>query len=240
MLVYGINSVKEAVKTYSKGELFIIAGKNNPRITEIESLAVSKNMKINSLNKDDFNLKFKDDDTQGIVFETQSTPNFEMNENIFYEKIGKSQGCETILILDCIKDIGNLGSILRTALLFGVQYVVIPKNNSAAVNDVVIKRSAGAVFSLNIVYVTNINRVIERLKKNEFWIYGADMSGFSIKNFTYAEKTAIVMGDEGEGIRRLVKENCDQLIKIPTTDKLDSLNVGVSAGVILYDRFIKL
>ncbi|HBD94403.1 MAG: 23S rRNA (guanosine(2251)-2'-O)-methyltransferase RlmB [Spirochaetes bacterium GWF1_31_7] len=237
--IYGINPISEILKITNDGVLFLIEGALNARQKELETIALSKEINIQYLNKDDFFKRFTNNDTQGVVFQTNNDINFEIPENQFYDELNKSLDNPVILILDGIKDIGNLGGMIRTALLFDVKYIVIPKNNAATVNEVVIKRSAGAVFKLKIVYATNLNRVMEKLKKIHYWIYGADMSGVSIKNFSYAERTAIVMGDEGEGIRRLVKENCDEMIKIPSNEKLDSLNVSVSAGIILYDRYIK-
>ncbi len=237
--IYGINPISEILKITNDGILFLIEGPLNARQKELEATALSKEINIQYLNKDDFFKRFTNNDTQGVVFQTNDDINYEISENQFYDEVNKSSDNPAILILDGIKDIGNLGGMIRTALLFDVKYIVIPKNNAASVNEVVIKRSAGAVFKLKIVYATNLNRVMEKLKKLQYWIYGADMSGVSIDTFTYAERTAIVMGDEGEGIRRLVKENCDLMIKIPSNEKLDSLNVSVSAGIILYDRYIK-
>ena len=104
----------------------------------------------------------------------------------------------------------------------------------------VIQRFAGAAFKLKIVYVTNLVRIIEHIKEQGFWVYGADMKGEAINTFEYPEKTAFVMGEEGTGLRRLVRETCDQFLRIPMNTKLDSLNVSVSTAILLYDRFVKL
>ena len=139
------------------------------------------------------------------------------------------------MILDGVKDVGNLGAILRTSLLFGVETVILPKNNSAPINDVVVKRSAGAVFHLKIIYVTNIVNIIQELKKAGYWIYAADKQGENLPAVSFNDKSAIVFGSEDKGIRALVKKACDVIVSIPTNDKLDSLNVSVSAGIVLYE-----
>lgn len=239
-IIYGINPAKEYLKTAQKCNVYLITGKLNPRQCEIELLSKEMGFNIIYLDKKDFINKFGDIDHQGVIIESDNISNFVMSESDFYKETSQITSTDTVLVLDGIKDVGNLGAILRSALLFGVKYVVLPKNNAASVNEFVIKRSAGAALLLRVIYVTNISRTLDELKKNGYWVYGADMIGEDIKSVSYAEKTVIVMGDEGEGIRRLVKENCDIMIKINTNQKLDSLNVSVSAGIILSDRYSKI
>ena len=141
-----------------------------------------------------------------------------------------------ILILDGIEDPHNLGSIIRTAETAGVHGIIIPKRRAASVNSTVNKTSAGATNFMKIARVNNLNETIEYLKEHDVWIYGTDMDA----NKMYYEEdmkgnVAIVIGSEGFGISRLVKEKCDFLIKIPMKGKITSLNASVSAGIIMYE-----
>ena len=141
-----------------------------------------------------------------------------------------------ILMLDGIEDPHNLGAIIRTAETAGVHGVIIPKRRAASVNSTVNKVSAGAVEHMKIARVNNINETIKYLKENDVWICGTDMDA---KNYYYNENLkgsiGIVIGSEGFGMGKLVKENCDFLVKIPMKGKVTSLNASVSAGIIMYE-----
>lgn len=141
-----------------------------------------------------------------------------------------------ILILDGIEDPHNLGSIIRTAETAGVHGIIIPKRRAAAVNATVNKVSAGAVQHMKVARVNNLNETIHDLKENGIWICGTDMN----TNTYYYDQDltgpiAIVIGSEGFGMSRLVKENCDFLVKIPMKGKITSLNAAVSAGIVMYE-----
>ncbi|MBW2649236.1 MAG: RNA methyltransferase [Deltaproteobacteria bacterium] len=127
-------------------------------------------------------------------------------------------------------------SLIRTALCFGVDGLVIPENRAASVTPAVIKASAGAALHLPIARVVNISRIIDNLKKEGFWVYGTDAGcGEDLHQFDYSSHAGLVMGSEGKGIRPLVRKKCDFLVSIPTTAAIDSLNVSVSGGIILYE-----
>ena len=141
-----------------------------------------------------------------------------------------------ILILDGIEDPHNLGSIIRTAETAGVHGIIIPKRRSALVNSTVNKTSAGATNFMKIARVNNLNETIKYLKDNDVWIYGTDMDTETIYyDEDMTGNVAIVIGSEGFGMSRLVKENCDFLIKIPMKGKITSLNASVSAGIVMYE-----
>ena len=141
-----------------------------------------------------------------------------------------------ILILDGIEDPHNLGAIIRTAETAGVHGIIIPKRRSASVNSTVNKVSAGAVEYMKVARVNNINDTIRYLKDNGVWIIGTDINA---SKYYYEEdfkgSIAIVIGSEGFGMNRLVKENCDLLVKIPMKGKITSLNASVSAGITIYE-----
>jgi len=141
-----------------------------------------------------------------------------------------------VLILDSIQDPRNLGACLRSALAFEFDAVIINKDGSSPINEYVFKTSVGAILNLNIFYVTNLSRSINTLKDIGFWVLGLDGHGEgSIFSEKFSLKTAVVLGSEGSGIRKLVKENCDHLIKIPISNKVESLNISVAAGIIMYE-----
>lgn len=140
-----------------------------------------------------------------------------------------------VLILDSITDPQNVGAIIRSADQFGVDLVIIPETRSSTDFEVIARTSSGAASWVQIVLTPNLVRATELLKKEGFWIYGADAGGESLVNTDFANKTALIMGSEGSGIARLLREKCDKIVSIPTQGKLDSLNVSVAAGILLYE-----
>lgn len=151
-----------------------------------------------------------------------------------YKDISKLQG-DVIVILDHLEDPHNLGAIIRTCEAAGINDIVIPKDRSVEVNGTVMKTSAGCLDRMNIAKVTNIVQTMEYLKKNGYWIIGTDMDGTDYKKLNYSGKIAIVIGNEGKGISRLVKENCDFIASIPMKGEVNSLNASVAAGIILFE-----
>ena len=143
-----------------------------------------------------------------------------------------------VLILDGIEDPHNLGSIIRTAECSGVHGIIIPKRRSVQVNATVNKTSAGAAQYVKVARVNNLTETIKYLKENDVWIYGTDIEGKCYYNEQkYNGGVAIVIGSEGFGMSRLVKDNCDFLVKIPMVGKINSLNASVSAGILMYEVF---
>ena len=138
-----------------------------------------------------------------------------------------------------LPDPHNIGSIVRSADQFGIDGIIIPENRSAgggsAGFQIIAKTSSGAAAWVPIISVPNIVRAAERLKKDGFWIYGADAGGVPVGDSTFSAKTVIVMGSEGRGLGRLMEKTCDELISIPVQGRLDSLNVSVAAGILFYE-----
>jgi len=140
-----------------------------------------------------------------------------------------------IVLLDHVVDPHNLGAIVRTCVGAGASAIVITKDRSAKVTAAVVKVSAGTVFRIPIVVVTNLTNTIELLQERGYWVYGADMQGNDLFEEDFVPPVAVVFGNEGEGLSRLVRERCDQLIRVPMYSPIDSLNVSVSAGIVLFD-----
>ncbi|WP_147634263.1 23S rRNA (guanosine(2251)-2'-O)-methyltransferase RlmB [Treponema pectinovorum] len=152
----------------------------------------------------------------------------------------KEDSLQTVLILDSITDPHNVGAIIRSCDQFGVSLVVMPERHSSnnfSENEIIARSSAGANVYVPIAIVKNLVRAVKSLKDADFWVYGADAGGESVQKLKFPQKTAIVMGSEGSGISRLLKEECDSILSIPTCGKIDSLNVSVATGVLLYERY---
>ena len=144
----------------------------------------------------------------------------------------------TVVILDSITDPHNVGAILRSCDQFGASLVIIPEHNSAsdiAGNEVIGRTSAGASAWVPVAIVNNLVRAAEQLKQAGFWIYGADAGGENCRKIDFPEKSVLIMGSEGTGISQLLEKQCDTIVSIPTCGKIDSLNVSVAAGVLLYE-----
>jgi 23S rRNA (guanosine2251-2'-O)-methyltransferase len=171
---------------------------------------------------------------QGIIAFTEPL-NKVLPEDIL--ELARDKGEEPfIIILDQIQDPQNFGSIIRTALSAGAHGLIYQKNRAAKITPVVIKASAGASEHLMLSEVNNINSVINILKENGVWIAGTDLDGINFHfNSNLSGPIGIVIGNEGYGLRRLVKENCDFLIKIPMKGSIGSLNASVAAGIIIFE-----
>ena len=144
----------------------------------------------------------------------------------------------TVVILDSITDPHNVGAILRSCDQFGASLVVIPEHNSAsdiAGNEVIGRTSAGASAWVPVAIVNNLVRATELLKEAGFWVYGADAGGQNCRTIDFPAKSVLIMGSEGTGIASLLEKQCDTIVSIPTCGKIDSLNVSVAAGVLLYE-----
>ena len=146
----------------------------------------------------------------------------------------------TVLVLDSVTDPHNVGAIIRSCDQFGTSLVILPQARSAndiAHNEVIARSSAGAAAWVPVSVVPNAVRAVQRLKDAGFWVYGADAGGEALASVDFARRTVIVMGSEGKGISPLLAKQCDAVVSIPTCGKIDSLNVSVAAGILLYERY---
>ena len=142
---------------------------------------------------------------------------------------------DIVVILDHLEDPHNLGAIIRTCEAAGIKDIILPKDRSVQVNSTVMKTSAGCLDRVNLYQVTNLVQTITYLKKQGFWIIGTDMIGTDYKTIDYRGKIAIIIGNEGNGMSRLVKESCDFVASIPMYGTVNSLNASVAAGIILFE-----
>ena len=147
---------------------------------------------------------------------------------------------KTVVILDRVTDPHNVGAIIRSCDQFGADLVIMPEHNSAKdieSNDVIARSSAGASAWVPFAIVNNLVRAVEQLKAAGFWVYGADAGGETCGKIDFPDKTVIIMGSEGTGMSALLEKQCDSIVSIPTCGKIDSLNVSVAAGVLLYELY---
>ena len=157
-------------------------------------------------------------------------------EDYKYSDIKEVYDKNFIVILDHLEDPHNFGAIIRTCEAAGVDAIIIPKKRSVEINSTVMKVSAGALNNIKIVEVNNLVNAMEKLQDNGFWIYGTDMENSEVyTDVKYDEKTALVIGAEGNGIGRLVREKCDFVVNIPMTGKINSLNASVAAAIVIYE-----
>lgn len=139
-----------------------------------------------------------------------------------------------VVLLDHLEDPHNFGAIIRTCEAAGIKSILIPKDRSVSVTGTVMKTSAGALEHVHIAMVNNLVRVIEEFKHHGFFVYAADMDGKNYKQVSFADKVLLVIGSEGNGVSRLVKENCDEILSIPQFGHVNSLNASVAAAILIY------
>lgn len=234
-LVWGINPVREELAAGNLGEIVVQKGKGGPRIQEIVELARKQGLRLRFVNGERMGVS-AGCRHQGVVGRRSAAVLLPFSSMI--EQLAAETGdtCR-LLILDCIQDPGNLGSILRSALAAGFAYVLIPRQRSAPISGTVARASAGAVAHLHISQVNNLVEAIKELKERGFWVYGAVLTddAASIYETDFSGRVALVVGSEGKGIRPLVRKQCDHLVTIPMQGDFDSLNVSVAAAVIMFE-----
>lgn len=232
--IYGRKPVLEAISSGSDIEVIYIAyGQHGDAINKIYSAAKKNGIKLSEVSSQKFKELVKSENAQGVVAFKLTQKFFELGELIEQSKVNKFP---LLLLLDSIQDPHNLGAILRTAECAGVDGIIMTTNNSAPISETVEKISAGAVSHLKICKVNNLVNAIHVLKKERFWIVGTHVNGnHHYSQIDYKIPIALIMGNEEKGIRKLVAENCDFLVRIPMKGKIESLNVSVSTGILLFE-----
>ncbi len=232
--IEGRNPVIEAFrsgKTIDK--LYILDGANDGPIMTIKREAKKHDTYVKYVSKERLDQMSQTGTHQGVIACTAAYEYSEM-EDIF-ELAEKKGEAPFVYILDNIEDPHNLGAIIRTANLSGAHGVIIPKNRAVGLTSTVARTSAGALNYTPVVRVTNISKTIEELKKRGMWFVCADMDGEIMYNLDLTGSIGLVIGNEGEGVSRLVRENCDYIASIPMKGDIDSLNASVAAGVLGFE-----
>lgn len=233
--VEGRNAVLELLESGKDINKILVAnGEKHGSIHKILAIAKERKIIVTEMERNKLNQIAQTPNNQGVIAIVPPYDYCEVDDIL--EEAKRKNEMPFILILDGIEDPHNLGSIIRTAETAGVHGIIIPKRRAASVNSTVSKVSAGAVEYMKIARVNNINETIRYLKEQDVWICGTDMdTNIIYTKQDYKMPIAIVIGSEGFGMSRLVKENCDFLVKIPMKGKITSLNASVSAGIIMYE-----
>lgn len=236
-LIIGKNPSIEAIKSGRKIEtVYVTQNENDEKIKYIVSSAKDKNITIKNVDKKKLDTLAKGENHQGVILGVAEYEYYDFEKLLKDLETNKqNQKRTTVVILDKIEDVHNLGSIVRSSEGAGVDAVIIQKTNAAGVTPVVEKASSGATSFMKIVRVTNITTTIKKLQDAGMWIYALDMGDKMYYEQDLTGDVAIVVGSEGKGVSRLVKENCDFIISIPMNGQINSLNAGVAASIVLYD-----
>jgi 23S rRNA (guanosine2251-2'-O)-methyltransferase len=233
-LIVGRKPVLEAIKSGEELEkIYLLYGQKGDIIFEIKKLSRQHKIHLTELPANKFKRIASDVRSQGVVA-LKSIQKYYSIDEIIDE--AKKSLYPTILILDSIQDPHNLGAILRTAECAGVDKILITIHESAVINETVVKTSAGATEHLMIAKVSNLSQSLDLLREKGFWIMGTSLNDSrDYRNIDYKIPMVIIMGNEERGIRSIISKKCDFLIKIPILGKLQSLNVSVASGIILYE-----
>ncbi|MCL1525071.1 23S rRNA (guanosine(2251)-2'-O)-methyltransferase RlmB [Xanthomonas nasturtii] len=234
--IVGVNAVASSVENDADNvrEVLIEAGSKNPRLTEIEEQARRKGIDVRRVNTQALDGVGGQVRHQGVAARYAAARLWAENE--LEGLVDAAEGRALVLILDGVQDPHNLGACLRSAAAAGATAVVIPKDKSATVNATVRKTSAGAADRIPVVAVTNLARCLRDLQKQGVWLYGlAGEAEASLYSVDLRGNVGLVLGGEADGLRRLTREHCDGLVKIPMPGEIESLNVSVATGVTLFE-----
>ena len=240
-IILGRNAVKEAVKSDRSLDYILVSKDMDGSLREIINLARDKNLIIREVDRrklDEVCMPFghggKTANHQGICAYAAGVEYCTVGDILRYAR--EKNEPPFVIVLDGVEDPHNLGSIIRSAECAGAHGVIIGKRRSASVTAATVKASAGATAHMNIARVVNINGAIEELKRAKLWVAGADMAGRPMQQQGLNGALALVIGNEGEGLSKLVKDNCDFLVSIPLKGKLDSLNAAVAAAILMFEK----
>ena len=233
-VIYGVLPVLEALRAEHRriDKVLIADGVRESRLSEIVELCRARRIRFDHAPREIFG-KYVDRDanTQGVIAFAASADYVDVDEIL-----DNASDPALIVVLDGVEDPRNFGAILRSAECAGVDGVIIPERRSVGLTETVTKSSAGATEYVKVAKVGNLNRLSENLKARNIWVVGTSVdTETSYTEWDWTRPTALVLGGEGSGLHRLVAENCDVLVKIPMYGKIDSLNVSVAAGVLLFE-----
>lgn len=234
--LFGLHSVQAVLKSAPQRvlEVFMVQGRNDQKLTKILHAAQANNISCKIVDRKKLDDMVGDENHQGVV--ALCTPGEIHDERFLFELIDNLNEPALVLILDGVTDPHNLGACMRTAEAAGVHVVVVPKDKSVGLTPVARKVACGAAEILPLVPVTNLARTLKKLQEKGIWLFGAagEADG-SVYQANLTGNVGILMGAEGDGLRRLTQETCDHLINIPMAGTVSSLNVSVATGVVLFE-----
>lgn len=233
-LIIGRNAVLEAVRSGREIDvIFVAKGDRSGSIGMIIGKAAENSLVVKEVDRRKLDAMCGGANHQGIAARAAAHKYADIEDMI---KAAEEKGeAPFVIICDEIEDPHNLGAIIRSADACGAHGVIIPKRRGVSLTYAVSKVSAGAIEYVPVARVSNLASTIEELKKKGFWIYGADMDGTPWDKQDYSGSVALVIGSEGKGISRLVKEKCDFIVSLPMKGKINSLNASVAAGILMYE-----
>lgn len=238
--VYGLHAIEEALKKAGMGSTLYLQRGGGERIADLERRAqLTGKVAVKKLSKEELERMMPEVDLRGALLDIGGARRgasrlMEVTVDSFIASL-KDGDEKLVLALDGITDPHNLGAILRSADQFGVDLVLVPERRSVQANETVVKVSSGAAQYVPIAVVTNLKRELDKLKEDGFWLYGAEMNGESSYASEFASRSVIIMGSEGDGMSSNIRKNCDYLVSIPMRGHIDSLNVSVAAGILMYE-----
>ena len=234
--VFGRHAVVEALQTPDRvNRVFIQEGTSGRDAAKVIELAREKGIQVQTVPKTKIEDLVGNAVHQGLVASIAAYEYADL-EDVFQKAEEKGED-PFIVILDGVEDPHNLGSILRTADATGVHGIIIPKRRSASLTATVAKASTGAIEHVPVVRVTNLTQTIEQLKARGIWVFGTDMNGTDYRKWNTSGPLAIVMGNEGKGVSRIVKESVDEMVTIPMAGHVQSLNASVASALMMYEVF---
>jgi len=233
--IFGIHALQAILNAHSDCivQLYIDERRQDKRIQSLLLTAKDKNIEVRYSNRDELDKVSHGANHQGAVAICRMP---QAKDDSYLEKMLEKNSQPLLLVLDGVQDPHNLGACLRTADATGVTAVIVPKDRAVSLTSTVIKVASGAAFTVPFVAVTNLSRAIRRMQEKGVWFVGTDGGAEqSLYELTLAGSIAIVMGAEGSGLRRLTKELCDYLVRLPMLGSVESLNVSVATGICLYE-----
>ena len=233
--VYGVHAVEALLRHHPRRvkQLWLAEGRQDPRVQTLVELATQQRISVGQRERRELD-EWAEGVLQGVVAEV--SPSQVWGEAMLEELLDRHEGVPLLLVLDGVTDPHNLGACLRTADAAGALAVVVPKDKSATLNATVRKVACGAAEVMPLVAVTNLARTLEKLQKRGLWVVGtAGEADQEIYQQDLRGPLVLVMGAEGKGMRRLTREHCDFLVKLPMAGSVSSLNVSVAAGVCLFE-----
>lgn len=235
--VFGYHAVVEAIQQGRGNKLFLQEDSKGEKIDKLKQLAQERSLPVKWVPKTKLEMWSNQGVHQGMVLAITAYEYLSLNELL--EQVKVKTKTPFFLILDGLEDPHNFGSIFRTADATGVDGIIIPKHRSVGITPVVTKTSTGAVEYIPVARVTNLSQIIAKLKEQQFWIFGTDMTGIDYRNWDATGALALIIGNEGKGISAGLKKEADELITIPMSGHVQSLNAGVAAGLLMYEAYRK-
>ncbi len=233
-LLIGRNAVTEALKSDREIDtLILMRNNNNPALSRLASMAKEKGAVVKEVDSKKLDFMCGGANHQGVAAYV-AAHKYASVEDIFAYAEEKGEA-PFIVVCDEIEDPHNLGAIIRTAECAGVHGIIIPKRRSASLNFTVGKTSAGALEYMRVARVSNLASTIDELKEKGCWVYGADMDGTDYKKTDFSGAVVLVIGSEGKGIGKLIRQKCDAIVSLPMKGNINSLNASVAAGILMYE-----